>query len=250
MTAWTPGPEIKRLAVEGGAMLYDASRASNFDVRWFNPAHWISNGAAQGEATGRGRTLFFAEGDLRGALRHYRRGGMVARLLGDRYLFTSESATRPFSEFQLTWQLYSRGLPVAAPVAARYVRAGNFYTADLITARVMGSESLAERLTREPLPLSIWVAVGRCIRRFHEVGVCHADLNAHNILLVNGELVYLIDFDRGRLRGPGLWRDSNLVRLRRSFEKVTDVLPSGRFTDTDWQSLLAGYRAAPELVRG
>jgi hypothetical protein len=56
--------------------------------------------------------------------------------------------------------------------------------------------------------------------------------------------VWLIDFDRGSFRSPGLWRDANLVRLRRSLLKVTDPLPAGRFTDTDWQSLLAGYAAA------
>lgn len=230
-------------------MLYDASRLSNLDPRWFDPAHWISSGAAEGEAAGRGRTLFFKSGELRAALRHYYRGGRMARWLSDRYFFTSAAATRPFSEFALTWALYSRGLPVAAPLACRYLRRGNFYTADLITARLPGSETLDARLTREPLPLSMWIDIGRCIRRFHEVGACHADLNARNVLLVNGMSIYLIDFDRGRLRGPGLWRDGNLVRLRRSLLKTTDRLPPGRFSDTDWYSLLAGYRTAPELQR-
>jgi 3-deoxy-D-manno-octulosonic acid kinase len=58
--------------------------------------------------------------------------------------------------------------------------------------------------------------------------------------------VLLIDLDRGRLRNPGLWCDSNLVRLRRSLLKISDVLPPGHFGETDWNSLLAGYaRAAP-----
>jgi hypothetical protein len=35
------------------------------------------------------------------------------------------------------------------------------------------------------------------------------------------------------------------VRLRRSLLKVTDPLPPGHFTETDWQSLLAGYASAP-----
>ena len=34
--------------------------------------------------------------------------------------------------------------------------------------------------------------------------------------------VWLVDFDRGRLRRPGFWCDGNLVRLRRSLEKITD----------------------------
>ena len=227
-------------------MLYDSSVISNFDSKWFDAAHWQASGALEGEAQGRGRTLFFASAQLRGALRHYHRGGLVARLLNDRYWFANEASTRPFAEFALTWQLYSRGLPVAAPLACLYQRRGLFYTADLITARLNASESVAERLTRESLPLSVWVDVGRCIRRFHDGGAYHADLNAHNVLLVNEATVYLIDFDRGRLRGPGLWRDANLLRLRRSLLKISDRLPPGRFSDPDWQSLLAGYRSAPE----
>ena len=85
-----------------------------------------------------------------------------------------------------------------------------------------------------------WIAIGRCLRRFHELGVCHADLNAHNILIGTGaelpaepvppdaplpvpryERVFLIDFDRGTLRKPGFWKDDNLVRLRRSLEKIS-----------------------------
>jgi tRNA A-37 threonylcarbamoyl transferase component Bud32 len=71
--------------------------------------------------------------------------------------------------------------------------------------------------------------------------VCHADLNAHNVLL-SEEAVYLIDFDRCELRRPGLWCDMNLVRLRRSLEKLTWALPPERFAEADWHALLDGYR--------
>jgi 3-deoxy-D-manno-octulosonic acid kinase len=83
------------------------------------------------------------------------------------------------------------------------------YRADLITQRIENSESLAARLLEGPLSLTQWIAVGRCIRRFHDAGVHHADLNAHNILLTP-EQVYLIDFDRGTLRKRGWWADTTL----------------------------------------
>jgi hypothetical protein len=54
--------------------------------------------------------------------------------------------------------------------------------------------------------------------------------------------VYLIDFDRCQLRRSGLWRDSNLVRLRRSLEKVAYGMPADRFGESDWHGLLDGYR--------
>jgi len=57
-----------------------------------------------------------------------------------------------------------------------------------------------------------------------------------------------VDFDRGGLRAPGLWCDSNLVRLRRSIEKVTDTLPLGHFGEADWSALLDAYLALDRSV--
>lgn len=242
---WTTGSEVKRVEVAGGAMLLDTSRAGNLSAKWFDPQHWKSQRAIDGEAPGRGSTVFFSAEGRQYALRHYKRGGFIARLSKDRYFWRDEASTRPFSEWHLTYHLAHAGLPVAPPVAARYVRQGSTYTGDLITERIAGGISLAAALALGNVPLYAWVDIGRCIRRFHDLGVCHADLNAHNIL-VTGETVHLIDFDRGRLRKPGLWRDSNLVRLRRSLDKVADTLPADRFTDADWHTLLAAYREAAE----
>jgi 3-deoxy-D-manno-octulosonic acid kinase len=127
-------------------------------------------------------------------------------------------------------------------VAAWYQQSGPFYRGDIITERLPNADSLAACLRIGALSLLNWVAIGRVIRRFHDLGVCHADLNAHNILLGDGDSVYLIDFDRSTLRAPGLWRDANLVRLRRSLEKVMYELPPDRFTESDWHGLLGGYR--------
>ncbi|GMU69135.1 MAG: hypothetical protein AMXMBFR37_14670 [Steroidobacteraceae bacterium] len=241
---WTSGSEVKRVAVAGGTMLYDSSRAGNLRAEWFDPAYWRRRDALTGSAPGRGATLFFTAEGREFALRHYRRGGLVAKLSADRYLWRSEPATRPFAEWHLTYHLAHAGLPVAPPVAARYQRRGLTYRADLITERLAGTMSVATAIGAGTLPITTWVGIGRCIRRFHDLGVCHADLNAHNILLDGEGGVYLIDFDRASLRRPGLWRDANLVRLRRSLDKLTDVLPPGRVTETDWHSLLAGYRDA------
>ena len=97
-----------------------------------------------------------------------------------------------------------------------------------------------------PLSLTQWVAIGRVIRRFHDAGVHHPDLNAHNILLTPSE-VYIIDFDRGTLRKRGWWADTTLVRLYRSLEKLTLLAAPESFTDQDWHTLLAGYRESAGL---
>jgi 3-deoxy-D-manno-octulosonic acid kinase len=222
-------------------MLYDASRAGNLNPEWFTPQYWEKRGELDGSARGRGAAHFVHSGERRYVLRHYRRGGLMARLSGDHYAWHGEQGTRPFAEWQLTYSLHRAGLPVPAPIAARYQRRGATYTGDIITERLPAVGSLAECLAQGALSVLTWISIGRCIRRFHDLGVCHADLNAHNILLSEEE-VYLVDFDRCELRGGGLWRDANLVRLRRSLEKVTWGLPSERFGEADWHGLLDGYR--------
>jgi 3-deoxy-D-manno-octulosonic acid kinase len=229
-------------------MLYDASRASNLSADWFEPRYWEARGELDGSARGRGAAHFLKTADGRRlVLRHYRRGGLFARLTADRYVWRGEQQTRPFQEWQLIYSLHRAGLPVPAPIAARYRRAGGTYSGDIITERLPAVGSLAECLRTGALSVLTWISIGRCVRRFHDLGVCHADLNAHNVLL-SEESVYLIDFDRCRLRSPGLWRDANLVRLRRSLEKVTWSLPKERFGESDWHGLLDGYRQSADAA--
>jgi 3-deoxy-D-manno-octulosonic acid kinase len=243
---WPVGAEVAEAAIDGGRMLYDTQRTGNFTAEFFDPEYWRKHDAIEGSALGRGTTWFIRAGDGHFVLRHYRRGGLIAKFSKDRYWFSSEADTRSFAEWYLTYHLHRAGLPVPAPVAARYRREGAFYTADLITQRIENSESLAQRLLKGPLSLTQWIAVGRVLRRFHDAGVCHADLNAHNILLTP-EQVYVIDFDRGTLRKRGWWADTTLVRLYRSLEKVTLLAAPESFSDEDWHSLLAGYRESAGL---
>jgi 3-deoxy-D-manno-octulosonic acid kinase len=242
---WALGPEVKRGALAGGAMLYDTSRAGNVSADWFEPRYWAARGEIEGVARGRGAAHFLRAADgRRYVLRHYRRGGLFARLGGDRFGWRGEESTRSFAEWQLTYRLHRAGLPVPAPVAARYRQHGLSYTGDIITERLPAVGTLAACLRTGALSVLTWISIGRCIRRFHDLGVCHADLNAHNVLLNDAEDVWLVDFDRGSLRRPGLWCDSNLVRLRRSIEKISDALPPERFSEADWASLLSGYFVA------
>jgi 3-deoxy-D-manno-octulosonic acid kinase len=235
-------------------MLYDTSRGSNAGTSWFDPLWWSDRGTVSDSPEGRGSALFIDADGLRLVLRQYRRGGFAAVLSKNRYLWRGGSQTRSFSEWHLLFLMRHAGLPVPIPIAAGYWRTGVLtYTAALLTEQIPNVRSLATRLTLGPVPFMMWVEIGRTLWRFHAEGVFHADLNAHNIVLNDGPEVWLVDFDRGRLRRPGLWCDSNLVRLRRSIEKITDPLPPDRFSEADWASLLSGYfagaaRPAAELT--
>jgi 3-deoxy-D-manno-octulosonic acid kinase len=233
------GPELE-LRTARGAMLYDASCIGHPDEGVFEREHWRARGALQELAGGRGTVAFVADGSHRWVLRHYRRGGFIARLLGDRYLWTGEDRTRGFAEWRLLGRLRELGLPVPRPVAARYERIGPWYRADLITEELPSRLTLAQAIASGPLEPALWQAVGRCIGRLHAHGVRHADLNAHNLVLGADRAVYVLDFDRGAIVGRGAWERDVLGRLRRSLAKVTQALPAGRFGDAEWGELLKG----------
>ena len=245
--AMAPDEGTRRLELGTAVILYDASRSSNLQPGWFDHAYWEQRAAVRGRAGGRGTTWFVAAPERQLALRHYRRGGWMARLSADRYLFLGEARTRPVREWRVHVALHRAGLPVPEPVGVRLRRDGLFYQGDILTERLFDVQPLSARLQESALSVSEWITIGRCLRRFHDFGLDHADLNAHNILCRGRDEVFLIDFDRGALRAPGLWRDANLVRLRRSLLKVTRPLPADRFSETDWHSLLAGYWAAGTL---
>jgi 3-deoxy-D-manno-octulosonic acid kinase len=226
----------------GAAILFDAEASPQVDERWFVPEHWRGRGALRTQAGGRGGVAVIATPAGECVLRHYRRGGLVARLLGDRYRWHGADRTRPFAEFRLLAEVARRGLPGPAPVAARYRRQGAFYTADLITRRIADARTLAECLAAGRLDATLAEAVGALVARFHREGIWHADLNAHNVLVTPAGL-HLIDFDRGRIRAPAAgWRRANLQRLRRSLLKLGAAGQGEAVFDTAvWAPLQRGY---------
>lgn len=229
-----------------GAILFDAAACGGArpDAAWFDPAHWAAEGRAEARSGGRGGVAFVDTPAGHCVLRHYRRGGLAAHMIADSYVWTGARRTRSFREFHLLDHLVAAGLPAPAPVAARYARSGMHYRADLIVRRIPSTETLADRLAHGALDATLAERVGATIARFHSMGVCHADLNAHNILLDARGHVSLIDFDRGSLRKPAWsWQQGNLARLRRSFDKLGAKKRMLDFDVRFWHPLLSGYHA-------
>lgn len=143
-------------------------------------------------------------------VRHYMRGGAVARLLGDRYLRVGRP--RPFREFSVTRALATLGVPAPRAVGAAVYPDGPFYTGDLITeylpdatelAAVLFPETAAAARERVRLsPAASMEAAGRLVRLLHERGVVHPDLNLKNILIrpeEGGVEALVLDLDRARV---------------------------------------------------
>ncbi|WP_298015021.1 3-deoxy-D-manno-octulosonic acid kinase [uncultured Castellaniella sp.] len=219
-----------RLPAPGGAVCAPERLAAVASDAWFDPRR--PGAVAVGE--GGRQAAWFVDGDHGAAvLRHYRRGGLRARLGRHAYCWLGESRVRAWAEVRALAHLRSAGLRVPEPLAAAYWRDGLSYRNAILVARIPGARSLAGQLDRADPE-----AVARAIRAMHEAGVRHADLNAYNILFDDRDRVWLIDFDRARLGvvSPGQ-RRKNLLRLRRSLVKV-----AGARGAQWWDALNGAYR--------
>ena len=123
--------------------LVDHINPSWFDLNW-----WRSRGVTITSAPGRGESYFlqYRELALNLVWRHYKRGGLVAKISEDNYLWTGLQQTRAYQEFVLTAELRDRGLPVPRPLAAQVIREGLIYRADFVTERLPEVKSMADRL--------------------------------------------------------------------------------------------------------
>lgn len=247
-------------------ILYDAQRlcdakgSPRIGPEHFQPDYWRHHDRVLGEAPGRGTSLFVdpaglgevrepnpdaLRGDAQGdawVLRPYRRGGMVARLSRRHYLWIGLERTRAFRELRLIASLYGEGLPVPRPVAAEVTREGPIWTGTLITVRIPAARALADLLMEQDADTALLERVGSVIRRFHEAGLDHVDLNARNLLVDAQRRVWLIDLDRCRLRTPGRWQAANLARLARSLTRFNLAAADDAMAD-----IHRGYRSfAPQ----
>ncbi len=226
-----------------GAIVYDGTIIREMDDSRFTAAGWAHAEPVRAalRAGGRGNTLYVGNVPRQFVLRRYRRGGLIGKVVRRHYLWTGAERTRPFREWRLLARLSERGLRVPRPAAARYQRCGLVYTGDLITVRIPGAKSLSERIAETPRDERFWAAVGAAVRRFHAAGVYHADLNAYNVQLDEDGVVWILDFDRGRIRPPGPWQQHNLNRLHRSLEKIRVLNPGLYYAKENWEQLLQGY---------
>ena len=208
------------LAVENhqfgaAAMRYDAKVIEQADLSWFD----ASNPSLQAQAVsegGRQAAWYVRCGAHDAVLRRYRRGGWVARVSDDRYVWAGIQRVRSLNEFDILRSLYEGGLPVPRPYAAAYWKSGVSYRAAILVERLHNVRPLASALD-----VADSEQVAGAIYAMHEQGVWHADLNAYNILLDPEGRAWLIDFDKASrpVLSPER-RSANLLRLRRSLAKV------------------------------
>lgn len=234
-------PQTRKL--DGGAIRYDADlflqAATTPAAKWFRPAWWEAQGRVESRQRGRGTAITVETAVGRSVLRQYLRGGWAARFIRSRYVFTGYHRSRPFREFEVLVRLARLDLPAPRPVAGLCERHGLACTGALLTLEIEHCRQLEHCL--KVMDAEAWRRVGRCIRKFHDHGLVHADLTVRNILIQEGGAVYLVDFDRARFRQLASRAFArNLERLQRSLRK--SWLENDIDTDESaWMQLMKGY---------
>jgi len=228
--------------------LYDESEITNFTPDILCAQYWQEKNAITGSAQGRGTTWFIRhknesnQPEKHWVLRHYYRGGLIGKIINDSYWFTSQKNTRAAREFSLLAHMQTLALPAPKPIACLVSRHSVFYRADLLSSRIENAQDLVAILTKGPINDALWFAIGETIKGFHQHGIYHHDLNAHNILIDSKNKPWLIDFDQGEVRKVNsTWQQSNMQRLLRSFNKEKNKLSKFHWQESHWESLLAGY---------
>ena len=186
------------------------------------------------------------------SLRH---GGLLAFLGKDRYW----SPRRLLQAAALIQDLERAGVPTAPFAFARIRRCPPFCRLELATQQIPSANTLQAVLEQSP-PAS-WLRqlapqVGRLIRRLHDHGVQHADLNLKNLLVAEDPPVSVIDFEGSRRHSSlgTAGRVANFERLFRSLAKnrlhgqpVQDVHLARllrAYEPQSWRELLRESRAA------
>lgn len=223
-------------------VFYDENLLVDDPFKVFDSLYWQQKDAILGSAKGRGITWFVRTEKLNAALRHYYRGGLFGKLVSDLYPFFGWEKTRAYREFELLAYLREEKVPVPRPIAARVVRHGLLYRADLLSELIPNAKDLVAILIEHSISDNMCRAIGRVVRRLHDVGVCHTDLNIHNILIDTDDKVWLIDFDKCDRRSGEAWKQENLSRLQRSFNKEIEKRRI-QWRAEQWDILLQGYNA-------
>ena len=211
--------------------------------RYFDISFWKDNDLVVGQSKGRNITWFVQSNlcDLPWVLRHYYRGGLIAKLINDRYLYSSLQNTRVYKEIALLEKMLSLGLPVPKPIAGKIQRKGFFYSADLLMEK-LDARDLVALLKQSNFNETLWTNIGETIAEFHNQSIYHSDLNAHNILVDDKNKIWLIDFDKCEFRDDSSsWKNDNMERLNRSFEKEKNKFSSFNYNNGCWKILNAAY---------
>ncbi len=145
-------------------------------------------------------------------IKSYRRGGLMALLIKDRYLRTGK--TRSQREFEFLSHAARAGVSVPRPLI--YISGGYpLYRAWLVTQRLKEHKSFAVLATENPeAALKLMPLISENIHILIRNKIFHVDLHPGNVLIHESGIPYIIDFDRARFTANSPQRTAELLQIR------------------------------------
>lgn len=151
-------------------------------------------------------------------VRHYHRGGAIARVLKDRY---AKGGNRAVEELKVSVIARARGIPTPEVMAAVCYPSRMFARFDIAVGFIEQSRDLAQMLFEERVVAAEEIAkAASLITTMVQGGLLHADLNLKNILIAP-DRAYVLDLDRCKVVEEPTAHDADVMRRRfvRSLEK-------------------------------
>jgi 3-deoxy-D-manno-octulosonic acid kinase len=177
-------------------------------------------------ASGRARTALVSLGAARLVLRGVHRGGLLGPWLGGALL----TPDRPLREIAVTAALRSAGAPVPRPAFAGAFRstgvcsgvAWNGAVATWFEAETRDAGAWLRARPSQPKLASALASAGESVRRFHDAGGSHPDLQIKNLLvreIAERCEIVVIDLDRARVV-PNLSARARMAQLMRLYRSL------------------------------
>jgi len=212
---FVPAGRLRLMVREGAPEVGDLLR------RWacddLPPARTLPGGRG-------GVGAFLLRPDLGVVLRPGRRGGLMGRVNRSRYF---GFAARPFRELRTAVAVAAAGVPTPEPLgAAVWWDAPGVYRGAFVTREMWGAANLWRFLQQAPAAQrgAACVAAAALVRRLHDAGALHPDLNLQNVLIrraASGIEAWLIDLDGVRFATvTPRHRQAAFDRICRSIRKL------------------------------
>jgi len=199
---------------------YDSNAFDNFSSKLFNIDYISKEGLIKSVMAGRGKTLEIKYEDRRYFLKHYIRGGLVAKISYDKYILSSLASTRAIKEYNLLNVMSEKRLPVPKAAALQIIISRFTYKANLITCKIENEGTLYEFVKNKKMNNNLWSKLSITLEKFFQENVYHSDLNSKNIIIDKNNNFFLLDFDNSYFYYNKKLFNKSILRLERSLKKI------------------------------
>ena len=228
---------------DGELWFADGFEAAARELGLAEHSRWVSR-IEEGIPGGRGKIAFVESSGRRLALKQLRRGGVAGSIWRDRF----SSRERLIDNLSIPKLARDRGVATPAALALLIVPGPPaWWRGWLAIETVPNAPDLRKRLPTDPPSAAEWSDALAAVRKLHDAGIEHPDLNLGNVLVDAAGRGWVIDLDRSTVHDRPLDIDrriDGIRRIERSYLKTCFVHELPIDTGIDWLRLYASKDAS------